>query len=114
MSPEAEMYEAIQRLRVEYGFEGLIAIPRDGFLELQILLLPAHKRGRGVGTRFMTELCREADRLRIVLAAYPDSTNAEMKRRLQRWYERFGFVSSDDDEPYRGRHVRMPRPHDAL
>jgi GNAT superfamily N-acetyltransferase len=109
MSPEAEMHEAVRSLRLNYGFEKLIAVQRDGFLELQILVLPEAMRGKGRGSRFMTEFCAEADRFGQVLAAYPDSHDPAMKARLKLWYQRYGFVESEDDGPYRGRHVRMPR-----
>jgi GNAT superfamily N-acetyltransferase len=105
--------EFLRRLARTYGFERFIVVGKGAYVDLQVMALPVHLRGRGVGSAFLTEACREADRKGAVLGTCPEPLfpgwTAQDKRRLVRWYERFGFVESPDEDTYRVSYVRFPK-----
>ena len=85
------------------------AIAKDGYVDLQVLEVPAERRGRGLGTRFMEDICEEADRQGVVIGTCPEGRTAEYTARLVAWYKRLGFTPNPDTDTYRVSYVRMPR-----
>ena len=74
------------------GYTTLVGAHLRGKLrEISHFNTPAEERGKGHGTHLMREICRDADRDRIVLMLLPDT------QRLSKWYARFGFVTIQDD-----------------
>jgi GNAT superfamily N-acetyltransferase len=63
-------------------------------VELQLLAVPRHERGRGVGSRVLERLCRWADSSGVLLTLTPDGAFGMDVRRLTNWYQGFGFQSS--------------------
>lgn len=107
------MEEFLRSLAHRYGFERLVAVDKDDYVDLQVMVLPEPLRGRGRGTKFMTQVCDEADRRGTVIGTCPEPLftgwTPEDKARLIRWYQRFGFVESTDKSIYRVTYVRMPK-----
>ena len=104
------MEQFITDLAKTYGFQLLIVVDKDSFVDLQVMVLPEELRGRGNGSKFMEEVCAEADRRDEVLGLYPEGQSPQGTERLVGWYEAFGFCKMPDHGEYRGRHVRPPRP----
>lgn len=102
----------IEDLAEDYGFDEFDAVAQRGFTDIIKMILPESLRSRRHGTKFMLEVCAEADRQQAVLALYAEplfpGRTPEDKTRLINWYEGLGFVESEDDGPYRGRYVRQP------
>lgn len=61
---------------------------------VDISLSPAW-RGRGLGTRLLEALCRQADQLQRPIVAHVETFNP-----ARRLYERLGFVIEDDNQIY--------------
>ena len=91
-----------------YGLR-IVAVDKDDYVDLQVLVVPANHRSQGLGTKFMTDACDEADRQRAVIGTCPEGQTAEDTARLVRWYKCFGFVESPDEDMYPVTYVRMPR-----
>ena len=95
-----------------FGFERFVVVTKDGYLDLQVMVLPERLRGRNVGSQFMRQLCAEADRRKVVIGTCPEPLVAgwieQDKRRLIRWYERFGFTENLDGDLYAVTYVRIP------
>ena len=89
------MKTGVRRYRsasVKLGYTALVCAHMRGKLrEVSHFNTPAEERGNGYGTNLMREICRDADRDRIVLMLLPDT------QRLSEWYARFGFVTIQDD-----------------
>lgn len=107
------MEEFLRHTARQYGFERLIAVDKGEYVDLQVMVLPERIRGHGRGTKFMNDVCDEADRRGVVIGTCPEPLvpgwTADDKTRLIRWYERFGFVESPDRDLYRVTYVRMPK-----
>lgn len=63
-------------------------------VELQLLAVPQHERGRGVGSRVLERICRWSDSSGVLLTLTPDGAFGMDVRRLTTWYERHGFVGT--------------------
>lgn len=63
-------------------------------VEVQLLSVPAHERGRGVGSRVLERICKWADSSGVLLSLTPDGAFGMDVRQLTRWYGRFGFCRS--------------------
>ena len=85
-------------LRTAYGLDHVsLSRKRDIVTVSQVVV---HETGRGNGTRFMADLCREADTRRWILALTPDTAyGAGSIGRLKKFYRRFGFCDN------KGRHA---------
>ena len=93
-----------------YSFEPCIVVDKGDYVELQAVMLPRCLWRRGYGTRFMNEICAEADRRQVVLGLDPEPVREwGTKQELVDWYARFGFVASPDPDLYRVSRVRLPR-----
>lgn len=105
--------EIIHDLGERFGFDHVVAVGKGDFVDIQVLLLPAELRSRGIGSTFLSEVCAAADRLSETLGLYPEPslrgwTEADRKRLIE-WYRRYGFEKANDDSVYRGRYVRLPK-----
>ena len=96
-----------QRARI-YGMR-VVAVDKLDYVDLEVMELPEALRGRGVGTRFVTEICAEADRLDETIGLSPEGSTPENTQRLRSWYRRFGFVENQDLTRYRVRFIRVPK-----
>jgi ribosomal protein S18 acetylase RimI-like enzyme len=77
---------------------------REGELKvIDIALLP-EQRGRGIGTRLLRPLLREADEARLTTVVYVERNNPALAL-----YERLGFAPVEDTGVY----LRMERPPGA-
>jgi hypothetical protein len=93
-----------------YGFHPCVVVDKGEYVELQEVMLPRRLWRHGYGTRFMNEICAEADKRQVVLGLDPEPVREwGTKQELARWYQRFGFVASPDPDLYRVSYVRMPR-----
>ena len=61
-----------------------------GYVILPLIVVP--ERSRGLGTAIMTEIINQADRHGDTLALSPTSDFGGSKKRLEKFYRRFGFV----------------------
>ena len=65
--------------------------------EVNRIVILEEYRGQGLGTKLMNQLCAEADKHQVVLRLFPrpyGANNRTTRRRLVRFYKRFGFASS--------------------
>lgn len=76
------------------GVECWIGAGKD-HLVLTKVLVPKNRRGEGIGTAFMLDLCALADRLGLQIRLTPSTDfGATSVDRLKRFYRRFGFVEN--------------------
>jgi predicted GNAT family N-acyltransferase len=74
----------------EYGLASLTLTKRGDLVTVNMIV--AEEKGKGRGTRFMTDLAAAADSNGWTLALTPDySFGATSVARLKRFYKRFGF-----------------------
>ena len=90
-------------LRSKFGPSGLKNVEllldkRRGILELEFINISKDKRGEGVGSDVMREICKYADSngyiITLSLAERNSDTGTTSKERLRQFYGRFGFVSN--------------------
>jgi GNAT superfamily N-acetyltransferase len=86
----------------------VIAVEKTGYVDLQVMEVPEEHQGRGVGTRFMMDICAEADSLGTVIGLCSEGATPDLTERLESWYRRFGFVRNDDPERFRVTFARFP------
>jgi GNAT superfamily N-acetyltransferase len=78
----------------------VIAVDKMEYVEIQVMEVPEHRRGRGVGTHFMIDICAEADRRGEALGLSPEGSTANETDHLKSWYSRFGFIENQDSDNY--------------
>lgn len=94
-----EVFDFADQVELEMGLSQLIlSMTRNGDLKLDMLEVDPAERNEGVGTRAMERITEYADRygLRIVLTpnGRDPMRGTTSKRRLIRFYKRFGFVEN--------------------
>ena len=96
---ESEVLVNAPAILSEYGLSELTLTKiKYNFVVLNRIVVTVRKRGNG--TRFMSDLIREADEAGVILALTADaSLGATSENRLKRFYKRFGFKEN------KGRHV---------
>ena len=66
--------------------------PNHGVVILNELQIVAHKRGHGLGSRFMNDLLRRSDKWKFNVELTPSVCyGASSLQRLIRFYKKFGF-----------------------
>jgi GNAT superfamily N-acetyltransferase len=90
-------------MRIRKAFDGVIfeltvtrGLLMDNVIELTRLIVPHRKQG--IGTAIMRRLCEFADRhaveIRLTPASKGDYAATSSRKRLIRFYKRFGFVDA--------------------
>jgi GNAT superfamily N-acetyltransferase len=70
----------------------------DHQIELETIMVERDHQGEGLGTTALNELTRLADEIGVSIVLYPEPTaGPQYYERLERYYERFGFVSWSDE-----------------
>ena len=86
----------------------VVAVDKENYTDLQVVELLMGPTGQGAGTRFMTEVCEEADRRGAVIGTCPEGATPELTVRLRQWYQRLGFRPTADERLYPVTFVRFP------
>ena len=97
------MEDFIREAARRHGLNRPTVVHKGDFVDLQVIEVPTDRRGQGVGTAFMKEVCDEADRRGEVLGLIPDND------RLANWFRRLGFQPSPNLDVHRISYVRFPR-----
>jgi GNAT superfamily N-acetyltransferase len=73
------------------GYSGIVPPNKRGLLrEITEFFVPENQRGKGEGTILLNDVCDQADQQNLILLIKADSP------RLQRFYERHGFMTVQD------------------
>jgi GNAT superfamily N-acetyltransferase len=80
---------------------------RDGLREISKLETPVEHRGKGHATELLKAICEEADTQSLVLLLHvAPFGEAELgASQLERWYERFGFQTIQEEPKLMARMV---------
>jgi predicted GNAT family acetyltransferase len=95
MTTKAKIRALEDRLEKQYNLRILWLYPIDNdLLKLSQIKVYAKDRGKGIGTKVMSEIIAYADRhgLTIALTPSPEKDTVREKNRLGRWYKKMGFV----------------------
>jgi len=94
------LYEAfmLRNLEDRYGI-ALDLWDRGSYLELDRIVVPADKRGTGIGSQVMQHIVDYADRTGKDIRLTPDTSfGGTSVARLTRFYKGFGFQKNKDYE----------------
>jgi hypothetical protein len=104
--------ELTHRLRDQHpGLKLNLHRGAGGYVILPLIVVP--ERSKGLGTAIMTEIIDQADRHGDTLACTPSSDFGGSKKRLEKFYRRFGFVpnvGASKDFTVQDSMIRPPSP----
>lgn len=83
-----------------------IALHDDYLIELSLLIVPAEMRRHGLASAFVQKMCRRASEDGVTIELYSEPIDGALSwGDLNAFYERFGFVPTDDGMGY---YIREP------
>lgn len=77
---------------------GTLGLPRALITRINV---PEPLRGRGLGTKILSEILADADAEGVVLELHPFSSGHFTDDELRAWYSRHGFVTQPDRTMHR-------------
>lgn len=66
----------------------------DGYLEVNMIRIKPGYRGQGIATNIMNKVISYSDRFNKIAYLTPTDEYGSNKRKLKKFYQRFGFVSN--------------------
>lgn len=91
---EATLHSDITALVSKYNNLKVGIRQKDDIVTLDKIVVPEDERDQGVGTKFMKELIKIADKNNLILALSPSSDFGGSKQRLVKFYKSLGFVEN--------------------
>jgi GNAT superfamily N-acetyltransferase len=73
----------------------------DDFWWVTRISVPPAFRGKGIGSRLLTQVCADADRCGVDLCIHVASYGRMSDADLIAWYGRYGFVAREDGMLFR-------------
>ena len=87
--------EFVLRMRAKYPLVDFYLSEEGERIVLNKLIVPAERRGQGIGTQFLRDLITYADRHGKTVTLTPSTAwGATSAARLRRFYRRFGFINN--------------------
>ena len=83
-------FKTYEKELTDNGFEAEFII-NDGVVTIEIIGVPKHLHGSGIGTKIMNKLSEKADELGIVLQLRPAASSTHSRKKLINFYSKFGF-----------------------
>lgn len=100
--------EEIMKLHLDDEDIILSVKDKQDHLYLDLIHISKDKRGQGLGTLAMTNLCAYVDSVDMILTLFISTEYGCTLNRLKEFYGRFGFTRMPDGLHYEGIYIRYP------
>jgi len=87
-------FKQYEQQLLSQGLEAEFNSVNDRLVTIEIIGIPKKLHGQGYGSKIMTELCKKADELGVVLQLRPSASSTHSRTKLIKFYSKFGFIEN--------------------